>query len=351
MKSFVIKLWALLIMLILVPAESRSQDFENKDTIRIPTDLVTIDSQVLSKQTGQPIAGLKAEDFLLLEDEAKQQVSYFSLESRKLCIVLLLDISGSTGPYYPRIHEAALAALKNLAPDDDLALMVFDNNATLAQGLTKNRELIYEKMANYEGLLAAHLTAVGARVTGGTNIGDSLYTAAEYLRDNADPMSRRVIITVTDNQVNETRKIHSKADITKMLLESDSLVYGLVIRTPHEPFPQPSIYSGLTRSNSGGSVDFHARQTGGITLVAGAKDMQEKFTNAINLLRQRYSFGYAPTKSQMGGEFRKIKLRVTPEIEKREGGVIILTRQGYYARRRDSAGTPSPEKSPALGHN
>src|SRR5262249_41353719 len=103
MKTFAIKLCSLLILLTLVTGESHSQDIDNKDAIRIPTDLVTIDSQVLSKRTGQPIAGLKAEDFLLSEDDAMQQVSYFGLESRKLCIVLLLDISGSTAPYYPRI--------------------------------------------------------------------------------------------------------------------------------------------------------------------------------------------------------------------------------------------------------
>src|SRR5262249_51618395 len=143
----------------------------------------------------------------------------------------------------------------------------------------------------------------------------------------------------------------SKADVTETLLESDALVYGFVIKTPHGSFAQPSIYSELRRRNYGGKVDFHSKQTGGLTLVADAKDIQEKFTNAINLLRQRYSFGYAPMKSQMDGEFRKIKLRVTPEVEKREGGVIILTRQGYYARRRDNADKSASDKSPVLGHN
>jgi VWFA-related protein len=186
---------------------------------------------------------------------------------------------------------------------------------------------------------------------GGTNIGDSLYTAAEYLRDNADPMSRRVIITVTDNQVNETHRTHSRAEVTHMLLESDALVYGFVIRTPHNLYPEPYIYSGLSRINSGGTVDFHSKQTGGLTLTTSAKDMQEQFANAISLLRQRYSFGYAPTNSQMDGAFRKIKLRVTPEVEKREGGIIVLTRQGYYARRHDGADTPAQEKSPAAKSN
>jgi VWFA-related protein len=347
MKTFTFKLFSLLIIPVLATGASRSQDpaAKENDAIRIPSDLVTVDSQVLSRRTGQPIADLKAEDFLLLEDGAPQQVSHFSLERRKLCIVILLDISGSVSPYHPQIYEAALAALKSLSPDDDLALMVFDNNATLVQGLTRKKELIAEKLADYEGLLKARFSAVGSGVMGGTNIGDSLYTAAEYLRDNADPTSRRVIITVTDDQVNETRRLHQRADVTHALLESDVLVYGLTITTPRAYDPAFYLYSGPRRSKSGGTVDFHSRETGGLVFSAGARNMQERFANAIRLLRQRYSFGYAPSNSQMDGKFRKIKIRVMPQVEEREGGVIILTKQGYYARRRYDADPPAREKA------
>ncbi len=48
----------------------------------------------------------------------------------------------------------------------------------------------------------------------------------------------------------------------------------------------------------------------------------------------------------MDGKFRKIKLRVRPEVEKREGGVVILTKQGYYARPRNPGGGSTKEKPP-----
>ncbi|MGH9846845.1 MAG: hypothetical protein ACREEM_49745, partial [Blastocatellia bacterium] len=71
---------------------------------------------------------------------------------------------------------------------------------------------------------------------------------------------------------------------------------------------------------------------------------EEQLTRLIEMLRNRYSFGYVPTNPQMDGKFRRLKLKVSPEIEKREGGVVILAKQGYYARKRNIDAKSAVEK-------
>jgi hypothetical protein len=84
----------------------------------------------------------------------------------------------------------------------------------------------------------------------------------------------------------------------------------------------------------GGNVNTYADKTGGLVLEGGGDRVEEKLAKLIDMLRHRYSFGYTSTNPQMDGKFRKIKLQVSPEVERREGGVIILTKKGYYARKR-----------------
>jgi hypothetical protein len=49
-------------------------------------------------------------------------------------------------------------------------------------------------------------------------------------------------------------------------------------------------------------------------------------------LRARYSLGYLPTNEKWDGKYRRIKLAVIPEVEKREGKVIVQARKGYFAK-------------------
>lgn len=50
----------------------------------------------------------------------------------------------------------------------------------------------------------------------------------------------------------------------------------------------------------------------------------------IDHIRTRYSFGYRPSVEQPPGKFCKIKLTVTPKVEKREGKLAVRTSADYY---------------------
>lgn len=347
-----VKIWLLLLILTAFHSAEYSQQQisvdHNSQVIRIPTDLVTFDAQVLNKNTWHPVVNLSMKDFVLSEEGKRQNLSHFGFGVRQLSIVLLIDISGSALPYYTQIQEAGLLSLKDLSPGDEVALMAFNSGAALIHGFTKDKQKIVEKMANLENVwntLGANHPNPNAD---GTLIGDSLYTASEYLRTNASAENRRVIITVTDNMAEGARAIYSRGDVLHKLLESDVLVYGLTIETPYtrntnkgitkigDYHPVVIIFRQAMKKRAGGKVDYHAEHTGGLTLAAESINLSEQLVSLMKLLRHRYSFGYASLNSTMDGKFRNIKLKVTPEVEKREGGVIILAKQGYYARPRNT---------------
>src|SRR6185369_10661092 len=79
-------------------------------------------------------------------------------------------------------------------------------------------------------------------------------------------------------------------------------------------------------------VEDFAEQTGGEVMTTNAHDVNQKLAEMISHLRVRYSLGYTPPAASDDGRFRHIKLTVVDDVQKREGPVIIKTRQGYFAR-------------------
>ncbi len=177
----------------------------------------------------------------------------------------------------------------------------------------------------------------------GTYISDSIYEAAVHINKATNPIGRRVIIVITDDE-DVSESLHSKQEIADQLFESGATVYGLLI----DCYYCSRVFFFFKMSvGTFGNTKYYAEETGGLVLDGRKRKAVEKLTELINLLRQRYSFGYISTNPQMDGKFRKIKLRVTPEVEKREGGVAVLAKQGYYARRHDNTNKPAQEKPPA----
>jgi hypothetical protein len=53
----------------------------------------------------------------------------------------------------------------------------------------------------------------------------------------------------------------------------------------------------------------------------------------IDRLRTRYAIGYVSSNTNKDGKFRKIKVKLSPEVEKHEGKLDIVTRRGYYGQK------------------
>lgn len=71
--------------------------------------------------------------------------------------------------------------------------------------------------------------------------------------------------------------------------------------------------------------------------------MNTKLAELIDHIRTRYSLLYRPSVEQPHGKFCKIKLTVTPKVEKREGKLAVRTSAGYYrdAKPKEKPDTPS----------
>lgn len=318
---------------------SLSQQQKNTNSeirIKLDTDLVAFDAQVISSKTGKNVGDLGSKDFELFEDGIKQEITYFSKDKLPLSIMLLIDYSCNVFDVTADLEKSGTLFLHGLKPDDEVSLMHFDVLVVRHWvDFTTDHQSVEDALLGKKVVSARPAIVEDGRVGG--LIADSIYQAAGQFHKSANPIGRRAIIVITGNDPGGRRTRYSDKQVIDQLYEAGATVYGL--KTNLSFYPKlidkynPASKPFKLVINPGKNVMFYADKTGGFVLDGRKGKAEEQLARLVEMLRNRYSFGYTSSNPQMDGKFRKIKVKVSPEIEKREGGVIILTKQGYYARK------------------
>ena len=295
---------------------------------RVTADLVVVDAQVVSKKTGRTIGALDRRDFELFEDGVKQEVTFFSQNELPLSIVFLFDLTETVQPVLKPLAAGALEALGHLKPDDETAVMVYSASGQLLQDFTTDRALT----------VAAIQKARDMTSDREAYFNEGVYQAAAQSDQAKNPSSRRVIIWLTDNVPNiPNQRVHSKADAFQKLFETGTVVSCLLERSAmsdmflvlHKRNP---MFAFSRKHNPPGDVYEYADQTGGQVMKSGKAEVATKLAELIDQIRTRYSLGYRPAAEKPPGKFCEIKLKVSPEVEKREGQALVKAKRGYYRR-------------------
>ena len=327
-------------ILLLLPLQAlplMQKQNNSNGAVKLSVDLVLVEAEVLNKKTGQAVEGLKREDFILYEDGIRQQITHFSKDKLPLSVLILLDVSGSVWATIKKLREGALEALQNLKPEDEVAVMIFAKKPKLALYFTKDKQLAAKAIE----------TANAQEVGDETDTNEAVFQAAAYIKNATNPENRRVIIAISDDVSTHKVLSLSKSKTIHELLESGSTVCGLLFNSIYKTKPEPNtdpLGGGLQTILISGETDIiksYVDRTGGLAIEADQQSVKEGFIYLIERLRTRYSLGYVSSNEKQDGKLRRIKLRISPDVDKREKGTAIITRKGYYARQTDrSAGNP-----------
>lgn len=297
------------------------------DVVKTDVDLVVFDATVLQKKTGRIVGGLKKEDFVLTEDGVPQQITHFSQNSLPLSVLLLIDRGGCLDPFGENVRRAARDALSHLKPSDEVAVMAYHDSVNLVQEFTRDRALISDALDRVPGHdeEANHC------------LNRAFYDAARYMIRAGNPVGRRVIIVITGVTTNFDCDGPSGAEAKREVFESGSVVCGLIPRTSEQ-----QVENGVMHAATGVgrifkapvlSVGGLADETGGEVLDDKPENLDRTFDTLVEHLRSRYSMGFVSTNKKHDGKVRKLKLKVSPAIEKAQGKLAVKSRQSYIAPR------------------
>lgn len=247
----------------------------------IPTPVTVRDA------AGRLVPGLTIDDFEVYEGAERQPVTQFTDDRVPVSLVLLLDVSDSMRG--ARIDDARTALTTfvetELAPEDETALVIFNHQARLAAGWSRDR-----------GPLRTALGAV--RPFGGTAIYDAVGSALRLFENR--PHSRGAIVLVSDGA--DTASDLPVTQLKPLLARNDVFLYGIAVDTPGMPSStavNPLIFSELA-AQSGGYAE----------VVASTADIAPAVARIAEELNAQYMVGYSPVEPSRAGAERYRTIRV-----------------------------------------
>ena len=335
--------------------EQDSSDQTDGEVLRVDTELVTIPVKILDRK-GKFIAGLTKSDFQVSEDNAPQEIAYFSNEQQPFTVALVLDMSYSSTFKIAEIQQAAMVFVAQLREKDRVMVISFDEEVHVLCQPTSDRKILQSAIKS-------------TKIASGT----SLYEAVDLvINDKFRKINgRKAIVLFTDGVDTTSRKAHNLSNLSAAL-ELDALVYPIqydtfsevqsiknrpVIVPPTQPNPIPSknkspfpfpIPTGGgggigTPGSQGTSVEDYrkadeylnemANRTGGTLYKASSVgNLSLAFSNIAAELREYYSLGYYPKEDAKTGKKRKIKVRVN------QNGLVVRARDGYIVGKKEKNG-------------
>ena len=347
--------------------DKSSEEVDEGDVVRVETQLVTVPA-VVTDRTGRPVAGLRAENFVVLEDGKPQRVTNFATTEAPFEIALLLDTSGSTREELGLIRDAANAFINALRPGDRVGIVAF-NNVQRNSSVTATVEVLSGLDSDRKALRAA-IENLGT--SNGTPFYDGLGRVADQVfRDppREEMRGRRAVVALTDGvdsssdsgyddaraklaragvacyfiQVStedyvEDRLLKDCQDDGRLTLSAKQLER---FRRLFVPQAQKEDYQDFCRMGQFERMDISrqlynlarkemgemARASGGKAFAAtSVQEARAAFAQVANEIGTQYSLGYYPSNKTRDGRFRQIKVEMRGVKEAK-----VRAREGYFA--------------------
>lgn len=242
---------------------------------RSGAEAVTVDALITSG--GRPIAGLRAQDFELLDNGQPQQIALLSVDVVPLRFVLALDLSESViGDRLSSLLQACRHVIEGMRPIDSAAILTFSHEILERSPLTGDRRRLFD--------------AIGGLTAGGDT---SLYDATCAGLQLAPRGDGRTLLLLFSDGIDASSWLEPAA-VLDSAARSDVVVYavstGPAALTP--PF-----------------LDRVTASTGGRLLHATDRGIPAKVTEILQEFQNRYLLMYVPSGVETKG-WHEITLRV-----------------------------------------
>jgi VWFA-related protein len=341
------------------PPKTNNQTDEDDEIIKIDSRLVIVPVSVLNS-SGQPVLGLKAQDFRVLEENRSQEIAQVSdAEKVPLEIALLFDISASTDSMFQFEQETAAKFLQSVMRPEDRATI-----------FTVGEKPVIVQPRNTADKSAAAIKSIKPTKQF-TAFYDTVRAASDYLQKNAGQGRRKVILVISDGEDTNSEGIRlgfaslynslgknintltrqmleakrneikgrEQAKVLKSLQNADAVFYAI---NPAGSSYQLNKISVFGQSN----LDKFANETGGTAFLPkflpidtkdqmqnssntrkNAETLQKIFQQLANELQAQYLVQYYSE-----GEFptnKYIKLNVGLQNQQ---NFRVRARQGYFVK-------------------
>jgi len=295
--------------------------------------------------SGRFVPGLHQDDFIVYEDDQRQEVTHFSSDRVPVSLGIVLDTSSSMAG---EKIDAAKNALDRFLYDlldrqDEIFLYQFSNDPMLLQPWTTDRQLLSRAL----GRVIPH---------GGTAMYDAVAEAVPLTQRGQH--RKKALIVLSDG--NDTSSATRLRDVQHQIRESEALVYAIgidcgaesgrtrtsgVFQQRRGPFPFPLPFPGGRGGwprppvqqpprgwtspcsdpvNVAALRDLTDDSGGRTEIIRNPQDLNPATANIADELSKQYYLGY-PSSGKKDGRWHAIR------VEVRNRNLRVRARRGYVA--------------------
>lgn len=248
----------------------------------------------VTDERGDPVAGLRAEDFRVLEDGRPQSIAAFAAGEFPLSVVVALDRSFSmAGTRLDLAKRAAAAFIRALRPEDEVIILAIGSEIETITPPVPARD--------------AARTAWDAIAPWGTT---PLYDATRQSIDVVQTRKGRRALLIISDGIDRDSEIRATA-LIDFARKSDVLVYPIAVGK--ERVPELAELAAVTGGRS--------------IAVRDPRQLESALAALARELRMQYLLGFVPsraTEAQPGWH------SITVQVDR--PGVKIRARDGYFAK-------------------
>ncbi|HEV8430285.1 MAG TPA: VWA domain-containing protein [Pyrinomonadaceae bacterium] len=296
-----------------------ANEIDPGDVIKVETSLVNLNVSVFNNKLKMFVGSLTSKDFLVLENNQEQTVTYFASTDVPFDLVLLVDLSGSTAEKRDLIKKSTLRFVEAARPNDRLAIVTFSDTTNVISPLTLDRVQLTAAVKNMEGM-------------GGSHVWDAVKFALDNVIGPKSLERRRAVVLMSDGVDGALYRrgplFGSKtmfADLIEQVRQTDALIVPIYLDTEEnygnhfaqEEYENARRTLKLLADESGGSY-YHARKL---------SDLNGVYEQVINDLGKVYSLGYKSTNATRDSSWRWVQVSVVNRTD-----LTARTRPGYYAQ-------------------
>jgi Ca-activated chloride channel family protein len=249
----------------------------------------------VTDQAGNPVTGLKRDDFTVLEDGQPQALSAFAEGDFPLSVAVAIDRSFSMGArQLPTAVSAARTFLGELRPQDQSMIVAIGSEIEVLAPLSTDRP--------------SQLQVLSAlKPWGTTGLHDAIVQSVDAVQA---AKGRRALVLLSDGTDRYSKA--TAADALDRARHADVMIYPVAIGGT-----RPPLFAELASLTGGRS--FQPKDPADLNVI---------MRTIANELRHQYLLGYTPSRPIVRGEeqWRTITVRVT------RPNVTVRARDGYLAK-------------------
>ncbi len=300
-------------------------------TMRVDVPIVNLNVNVILDKTHQFVPGLKAGNFVVVEDGVDQKVQTLRTTKVPITAVMLLEFAANSYYFINDMQNASAAFFRSLQPEDYVAVETYDLRPHILTDFTNNKEVIQQALQS--------LTIPGFRET---DEFDALYETLDRL---TRVEGRKYIILISTGRDTMSRitldkmlaKIKATPNVTIFTIST-----GAFIREMADARGGMGAITRMDYLQADNEMKTFAQMTGGLSfqpMFQGA--LPDIFGQINESIRNQYVLTYRPTNTKNDGTYRKVKVYLVDNEGKplkmvdEKGKPLkysIVTRDGYRAK-------------------